>query len=62
MFNRPGFITYRRLINDAKRYWLLFMIGALGTVMLSGVDASLTWFLKPVLDKGFIHRDVSFIN
>ena len=26
------------------------MIGALGTILLSGVDASLTWFLKPVLD------------
>ena len=57
-----GFKAYKRLILDAKQYWYLFVIGAIGTVVLSSVDAGLTWFLKPILDKGFINRDQSFIN
>ena len=57
----PGFQTYTRIVRDAKRYWYLFIIGAIGTVVLSSVDAGLTWLLKPILDKGFIDRDQSFI-
>ena len=57
----PGFQTYTRLVKDAKQYWHLFIIGAIGTVVLSSVDAGLTWLLKPILDKGFIDRDQSFI-
>ncbi len=57
-----GFKAYKRLILDAKQYWYLFIIGAIGTVVLSSVDAGLTWFLKPILDKGFINRDQGFIN
>ena len=58
---RLGFQTYRRIIGDAKQYWYLFVIGAIGTVVLSSVDAGLTWLLKPILDKGFIDRNQSFI-
>ena len=57
----PGFQTYTRIVRDAKQYWYLFIIGAIGTVVLSSVDAGLTWLLKPILDKGFIDRDQSFI-
>jgi len=60
--NHNGLQIYKRLITDARPYWLFFFIGALGTVILSGIDAGLTWFLKPILDKGFINRDVHFVH
>ena len=60
--NYNGFKVYKRLILDAKKYWSLFVLGAAGTMVLSGVDAGLTWFLKPVLDLGFINRNSHFIS
>lgn len=53
---------YRRLLSYVKNYWLVFMLGIIGTILSSGTDASITWFLKPVLDKGFIAKDPGFIR
>jgi subfamily B ATP-binding cassette protein MsbA len=54
--------VYKRLLHYAKRHWLLFLIGIIGTMIQSGVDAGFTWVLKPILDKGFIAKDQLFIE
>lgn len=57
-----GFQIYRRLITYAKPYWLAFIIGITGTIIMSGADATFAWVLKPLLDKGFIDKDIKFIR
>src|SRR5579872_5779181 len=57
-----GFLIYKRLLTYASRYWVAFLLGVLGTLLSSGTDAAATWFLKPLLDKGFIARDQHFIT
>src|SRR3990167_786062 len=57
-----GFELYKRILHYSKYYWLALVIGIIGNAMYSGVDASLTYFLKPVLNKGFIARDYEFLH
>lgn len=59
---RSGFEVYKRLLGYASHYWFAFVLGMLGTIAISGIDASFTWSLKPILDKGFIARDQHFIQ
>ena len=40
----------------------MFAVGMLGVALSSCVDAAFTWLLKPILDKGFIARDIAFIK
>lgn len=54
--------VYNRLLTYAMPHWLLFLFGIIGTIIASCVDASLTWSLKPLLDKAFIARDELFID
>lgn len=56
-----GIAVYGRLLTYVKRYWFIFALGIIGTIMQSGIDAGLTWSLKPLLDKGFIERSKEFI-
>ncbi len=57
-----GSAVYGRLLHYVKHYWLLFILGIIGTIASSGVDAGLTWSLKPLLNQGFIERDELFIS
>jgi len=57
-----GVQVYKRLLKYAWRYWPTIVLGILGTVLLSGTDAGFTWVIKPILDKGFIAKDSSFIR
>ncbi len=54
--------TYRRLLKSIVPYWKIFMLGIIATVVSAFVDASLAWLIKPVINKGFIARDVAFIK
>jgi subfamily B ATP-binding cassette protein MsbA len=61
--NMPsGGQLYLRLLKYARFYWVALVIGIVGNALYSGVDASLTYFLKPVLDKGFIGKDIHFLK
>lgn len=53
---------YRRLFKAIAPYWILFVIGILGTTGNSGIDAMMAWLVKPVINKGFIARDEAFIR
>jgi subfamily B ATP-binding cassette protein MsbA len=57
-----GFKVYKRLLGYAKPYWSVLLLGVLATALASGTDAAFAWFLKPLLDKGFIARDMVFIK
>lgn len=54
--------VYLRLLLFAKQYWLTFALGIIGTVLSALSNAFFTWLLKPILDKGFIERDLHFIR
>lgn len=54
--------TYRRLLGYVHRNWGWFLLGIIGTVLLAATDAGLVWFLKPLLNKGFVARDSHFIR
>jgi subfamily B ATP-binding cassette protein MsbA len=56
-----GFYIYRRLLSYVKGQWSLILLGVIGTIISSGADAGFTWLLKPLLDKGFIAHDKTFI-
>ncbi|MBU0455660.1 MAG: lipid A export permease/ATP-binding protein MsbA [Pseudomonadota bacterium] len=59
---QSGFQLYWRLLRYAKRYWWAFGIAILSNIFYSAVDSGFTYLLKPVLDKGFIDRDLHFIR
>lgn len=53
---------YCRILHYARHYWWALIIGILGNAAASSVDSSLTYLLKPILNKGFIERDVHFVT
>jgi subfamily B ATP-binding cassette protein MsbA len=57
-----GLAVYSRLLTYVRRYWVIFTVGIIGTIASSGIDASLTWSLKPLLDQGFIAKNQQFID
>ena len=56
------FYTYRRLLRYLHRNWSWFLLGIIGTIFLAATDAGLVWFLKPLLNKGFVAKDIHFIR
>lgn len=54
--------TYRRLLKSTQKYWVSFLMGMVGTILLSLSDATLTWSVKPLLNEGLVHRNQVFIH
>lgn len=52
---------YLRLLKSAKVYWLSFTVGMIGTILAVGVDAFFAWAIKPLVDKGLVAREHSFL-
>lgn len=57
-----GLHTYKRLLKFVQKYWSIFVIGIVGTTLLSLIDAGFTWMIKPIINRGFINRDAVFIQ
>lgn len=57
-----GLQTYKRLLRFVQKYWAIFVLGIVGTTLLSLIDAAFTWMIKPIINKGFINRDIVFIK
>ncbi|MCB1826981.1 MAG: lipid A export permease/ATP-binding protein MsbA [Coxiellaceae bacterium] len=55
-----GLQTYKRLLKFVQKYWAIFVLGIIGTTLLSLIDAGFTWLVKPIINRGFINRDVVF--
>jgi subfamily B ATP-binding cassette protein MsbA len=60
--DHAAYDTYRRLFQSIKPYWKLFLLGIVATIIGALVDASLAWMIKPVINRGFIDRDMAFIH
>jgi len=56
-----AFHLYMRLFAYVKRFWPAIVIGTLGSMCYSGIDAWFIKFLQPLLDKGLVERRHSFL-
>lgn len=57
-----GYKIYKRLLGAAKPYWRFFVLGAIGTILLSLTDASIAYLVKPIINLGFVKRNEHFIK
>lgn len=57
-----GYKTYYRLLSYLKHHWLYFTLGIIFTAIASSISAGFTWFLKPLLNQGFINPNITFIK
>ena len=53
---------YKRLLCYVLPFWPAFLMGVVGSIVYSAVDAWLVHFMTPLLNKGFIQHDVHFIH
>ena len=53
---------YSRLFYYVRRYWLPLVIAAFASMIYSGVDAWFIYFLKPLLNKGLVAKNHSFLS
>lgn len=53
--------TYHRLLAYLKPHWKMGLLGVIGTILYSGLDAMFVYLLEPLLNKGFIERNAVFI-
>ena len=54
--------TYRRVLTYVKKSWKHFVVGIITTAIAAETSAGFTWFLKPLLNEGFINPDRYFIK
>lgn len=57
----PG-LVYRRLLKAAGPYWWAFALGIVGNSLIAISDGWITYYFKPLIEKGFIQRDEVFIK
>ncbi len=53
---------YRRLLVYVKPFWPMLVLGVGANILYSGIDAGLTYMMRPFLDKGFINIDMDFVK
>ncbi|MFI4919884.1 MAG: lipid ABC transporter permease/ATP-binding protein, partial [Legionellales bacterium] len=53
---------YKRLLAHVKPFWLVLVLGLVANMLYSGIDASLTYMMRPFLDKAFISMDLEFVK
>ena len=65
MNNAPSDQTgnlYLRLLKHVLPYKWAFTAGILGMLVVAAGDTGFAWILQPLMDKGFVERDASFIT
>jgi ATP-binding cassette, subfamily B, bacterial MsbA len=60
--SQPSFKLYKRLMGFAKPFAWILLAGVIANIAFSGIDAGATYMLKPLLDQGFIAKDMAFIQ
>lgn len=60
--NNESIATYRRLLFSIKPYAFIFAVGIAATILESLVEAGFISLIKPIIDKGFVARDLKFIH
>lgn len=57
------FQLYKRLFaNYVRPHWGIFLISILGSMAFSGIDAGVAYLFKPLLDKGFVQKELWFVR
>ncbi len=62
MKNRPyrsARALYFRLFTFVKPFWRVLLLGVVANILYSGIDAGLTYLMRPFFDKGFIEVDMT---
>ncbi len=59
---RSARVLYSRLFTFVKPFWKVLLIGIFANILYSGIDAGLTYLMRPFFDKGFIEVDMTFIQ
>ncbi len=62
LFNNDSYQLYKRLLKSTRPYLGFFLVGMIATALASGVDATLAWLVKPLINEGFIAKDLAFIQ
>lgn len=57
-----AFHIYARLFTYVRRYWPALVIAGVASMLYSGVDSWFIYFLKPLLNKGLVDKDQSFLS
>lgn len=60
--NYSSLQIYKRLLQAAAPYWWAFVLGILGNALIAASDAFITYYFKPLIERGFIARDELFIK
>lgn len=60
--HRSARVLYFRLFQFVKPFWPILLLGVIANILYSGIDASLTYMMRPFLDKGFIDVDMTFVR
>lgn len=53
---------YLRILRYSALFWPALVLGVLGNALYAGVDTGMTYLLKPLLNKAFIERNLTFIH
>jgi subfamily B ATP-binding cassette protein MsbA len=56
-----SFVIYKKLLKYVVPYWPAFAVAIVANICYSSIDAWFVHFLQPLLNKGFINKDASFI-
>lgn len=59
---KESFKLYGRILKYVLPFWPAIIVAAVGNIMCAGVDSYSTYLFKPLLDKGFIAKDVHFLT
>lgn len=54
-------VLYRRLFTFIMPFWIILFLGITANVVYSGIDAGLTYMIRPLMDKSFVEQDFQFI-
>lgn len=57
-----AFQIYARLFAYVKRYWVALVLAGVASMIYSGVDAWFVYFLKPLLNKGLVAKNIHFLR
>jgi len=59
---KPTGALTARLFQYVKPFWPILLLGIFANILYSLVDASMTYMMRPFLDKGFINIDMAFVK
>jgi len=62
MTTEKSMSVFKRLIHYVRPLWPVFLAAMLANIIFAGVDSYATYLFKPLLDKGFIAKDLHFLS